>query len=253
MPKQPTVALIVIARNEEELIGQCLRSASFCAEKVVVDSFSSDRTVEIARAAGARVCQREFAGYIAQKQFALEQVSADWVLSLDADEQATYALRREIERTLAQATPGVDGYLIRRMLYHLGGYYHRGSYPDYHLRLFRREGARFGGREPHAKALVSGRVGRLRAPILHFSYRDVEAHIGAMNRLTTIAASQDEAGPVHLLLMVTHPAWRFFNFYLLRGGFMDGGRGLYGAIAASFYVFLKYAKRYERWLKNRRL
>jgi glycosyltransferase involved in cell wall biosynthesis len=253
MPNHPTVALIVITRNEEQLIGQCLKSAAFCAEKIVVDSFSTDRTAELASAAGARVIQREFAGYIAQKQFALEQVNSDWVLSLDADEQATYALAREIERVLAAPWVAVDGYLVRRILYHLGGYYHRGIYPDYHLRLFRRSSTRFGGREPHAKALVGGRIGRLRAPILHFSYRDVAGHVDAMNRLTSIAASQGEPGSLSVLRMFTNPAWRFFNFYLFRGGFLDGGRGLYGAMAASFYVFLKYAKRYERRLKNRRL
>jgi glycosyltransferase involved in cell wall biosynthesis len=253
MPNNPTIALIVITRNEEHLISQCLKSAAFCAEKLVVDSFSTDRTVELAKAAGARIIQREFAGYIAQKQFALEQVESDWVFSLDADEQATYALGREIESVLATPSAAVNGYLIKRVLYHLRGYYYRGFYPDYHVRLFRRQGARFGGREPHAKVLVNGQVGRLRAPILHFSYSDVAGHVETMNRLTSTAASQSEAGPLSVLQMFTHPAWRFFNFYLLRGGFLDGGRGLYGAMAAAFYVFLKYAKRYERRLENRRL
>jgi glycosyltransferase involved in cell wall biosynthesis len=253
MTNRPSVALIVITRNEEQLIGQCLKSAAFCEEKVVVDSFSTDRTAELASAAGARVIQREFTGYIAQKQFALEQVSCDWVLNLDADEQATYALGREIEKVLSTPSLAINGFLIRRILYHLGGYYHRGAYPDSHLRLFRRGSARFGGREPHAKALVSGRIGRLRAPILHFSDRDVASHIETMNRLTSVAALHGEPGPLSVLQMLTHPAWRFLNFYLLRGGFLDGGRGLYGALAASFYVFLKYAKRYERRLKNRRL
>jgi glycosyltransferase involved in cell wall biosynthesis len=251
MAAQPRLALIVIARNEEALIGECLRSASLCNELIVVDSFSTDRTVEIARGLGARVYQREFAGYIAQKQFALEQATADWVLSLDADEQLTYGLRKEIETTLASPNPAA-GYEIRRILYHLDHYYHRAVYPDYHLRLFRRGAAKFGGKEPHAKAIVNGRVGRLGAPMLHFSYADIADHVATMNRLTTQSAAEATYQFLTPFKMIANPAWRFFNFYFLRGGFLEGTSGLYASMAAAFYVFLKYAKLYERKLKERR-
>ncbi len=245
------LALIVITRNEEELIGQCLRSASICGERIVVDSFSTDRTVEIARQSGARVYQREFTGYIAQKQFALEQAASEWVLSLDADEQLTHGLRQEIQAVIDGPNPAA-GYEVRRILYHLGHYYTRGLYPDYHLRLFRREAAHFGGREPHAKVIVNGEVRRLSAPILHFSYADIADHVATMNRLTTQSAAQAQYGPLTPLKMVANPAWRFFNFYVLRGGFLEGASGLYASMAAAFYVFLKYAKIYERKLKDRR-
>jgi glycosyltransferase involved in cell wall biosynthesis len=251
MARRPSLALIVIARNEEDLIGECLRSASICDELVVIDSFSTDRTVEIARDLGARVLQREFPGYIAQKQFALEQTTADWVLSLDADEQLTHALRQEIQATLSAPGPA-DGYEIRRILYHLGHYYTRAVYPDFHLRLFRRDGARFAGTEPHAKAEVMGSVRRLNAPMLHFSYADIADHVATMNRLTNQSAAQAPYRPLTPFKMFANPAWRFFNFYVLRGGFMEGTRGLYAAMAAAFYVFLKYAKIYERRLKERR-
>jgi len=251
MSVRPSIALIVIARNEEQLIGQCLQSAAFCDEKIVVDSFSTDRTVEIARANGAKVFEREFAGYIAQKQFALDQATSDWVLSLDADEQLTWELQREIETTLVG--PGqCAGYQIRRILYHLGHYYTRAVYPDHHLRLFRRRDARFGGREPHAKAMIEGEIGRLRSPMLHFSYRDIADHVATMNRLTSQSALETAPGVLTPFKMIANPAWRFFNFYLLRGGFLDGGHGLYAAMAAAFYVFLKYAKLYERRLQSRR-
>jgi glycosyltransferase involved in cell wall biosynthesis len=247
----PAISLIVIARNEEELIGQCLKSAPFCGELVVVDSFSTDRTVEIARGLGAKVFQRKFDGYIAQKRFALEQASSDWVFSLDADEQATYELGREIETVLASDVPA-DGYEIRRILYHLRHYYSRPLYPDRHLRLFRRDRARIGGREPHARVIVEGKIGRLKAPILHFSYRDVADHVATINRLSSQAAMEREPSPFTPLRMIANPAWRFFNFYFLRGGFRDGGPGLYAAMSAAFYVFLKYAKLYERRLHSRR-
>jgi glycosyltransferase involved in cell wall biosynthesis len=248
----PHISLIVITRNEEELIGQCLKSAAaFCDELIVVDSFSTDRTVEIARGLGARVFQRPFEGYIAQKQFALEQAGGEWVFSLDADEQATWDLGSEIRVALTQALPPA-GYRVRRVLYHLGHYYTRGLYPDWHLRLFRRERARFGGHEPHASVQVDGNVANLTAPILHFSYRDIADHVATINRLSSQAASEREPGALTVVKMIANPAWRFVNFYFLRGGFREGGRGLYAAMSAAFYVFLKYAKLYERRLRTQR-
>jgi glycosyltransferase involved in cell wall biosynthesis len=248
----PKISLIVITRNEEELIGQCLNSAAaFCDELIVVDSFSTDRTAEIARGLGARVFERPFEGYIAQKQFALEQAGGEWVFSLDADEQATWELGSEIRATLARPQAAA-GYRVRRVLYHLGHYYTRGLYPDWHLRLFRRERARFGGHEPHASVQVEGAVGKLKAPILHFSYRDVADHVATINRLSSQAASEGDPGAMTVVKMIANPAWRFVNFYFLRGGFREGGRGLYAAMSAAFYVFLKYAKLYERRLRTQR-
>lgn len=246
---QPTISLITAAFNEEELIGQCLKSAWFCNELIVVDSFSTDRTVEIARAAGAKVFEREWAGYVAQKQFALDQATSDWVLLLDADEQAAYDLGVEIQAAVTSPSP-CDGYQIRRVLYHLRHYFTRPIYPDNPIRLFRRERSHIGGRDPHDKVVVDGTVGRLNAPILHFSYRDIADHVATMNRFSSVAATEQEPNAFTAFKMVANPAWRFFNFYILRGGFRDGGRGLYAASTAAFYVFLKYAKLYERRLKT---
>ncbi|MGO9056778.1 MAG: glycosyltransferase family 2 protein [Candidatus Binataceae bacterium] len=252
MRPPPRLALIVITRNEEQLIGECLRSASICDELIVVDSFSTDRTVEIALALGARVFQRKFEGYIRQKQFALEQATADWVLSLDADEQLTHGLRQEIESTICGAEPAV-GYKIRRILYQLDHYYSRATYPDFHVRLFRRTAAKFGGIEPHGKVIVTGAVKRLRKPILHFSYTDIADHVATINRLTTQSAAATRYHRLTPIRMIANPAWRFFNFYFLRGGFLEGTCGLYASLASAFYVFLKYAKSYERMIEERRL
>ena len=249
MTAQTELSLIVITRNEEQLIGGCLGSAApMCREMIVVDSFSDDRTVEIAKDHGARVFQQEFTDYVRQKQIALDHATCRWVLLLDADEQATDDLRREIGRTLALPDPA-EGYRLRRVLYHLGHYYTRPIYRDRPVRLFRRDRGRIGGIDPHDKVIVDGRIDRLESPILHFSYRDVADHIATINRFSTRAAVEIQPSPFTALRMFTHPAWRFFNFYILRGGFRDGGHGLYAAMAASFYVFSKYAKVYERRLK----
>ncbi len=252
MPDHPTISLIVITRNEQELIGQCLKSAWFCDEMIVVDSFSTDATVEIAKSLGAKVYQHEFTDYVRQKQMALDRASSDWVLLMDADEQATHDLGVEIRA--AVASPGAaDGYRIRRILYHLGHYFSHGLYPDRPVRLFRRSRGHIGGRDPHDKVVVEGSVGQLAHPILHFSYRDVADHVATINRFSTRAAMEQEPTALTAIRMFTNPAWRFFNFYFLRGGFREGGRGLYASMSAAFYVFLKYAKLYERKLKARRL
>ena len=248
---RPTISLTVVTKNEQELIGQCLRSAWFCDELIVVDSFSTDRTVEIARACGAKVFEREWAGYVAQKQFSLDQAGSDWVLLLDADEQATYDLGVEIRNAVGSAAPK-DGYQIRRVLYHLRHYYTRPIYPDRPVRLFRRQRSHIGGRDPHDRVIVDGTIGRLNSPILHFSYRDVADHVATINRFSSVAALEQEPTAFTAFKMFANPAWRFLNFYFVRGGFRDGGRGLYAATSAAFYVFLKYAKLYERRLNSRR-
>src|SRR5712692_10459095 len=129
MDSKPTLSLIVVTRDEEELIAQCLRSAWFCDELVVLDSFSTDRTVEIASSLGAKLDQRAFTNYVEQKQQALERATGDWVLLLDADEQASHELGIEIRAAISSPAPAY-GYRIRRVLYHLGHYYVRPIYPD---------------------------------------------------------------------------------------------------------------------------
>ena len=230
------------------MIGQCLASArTFCRELVLVDSGSTDRTVEIAQSMGATVIAQEFTDYVRQKQIALDHASSEWVLLLDADEQATYDLRREIERTICLAD-AAEGYRIQRVLYHLRHYYTRAIYGDRPVRLFRRKHGHIGGTDPHDKVVVNGRVEQLRAPILHFSYRDVAAHVDTINRFTTRGAAQLPPSALTVVRMFTHPLWSFFKFYVLRGGFLDGGPGFYAATTAAFFVFLKYAKVYERRL-----
>jgi len=248
----PSISLIVITRNEAELIGQCLGSVrTFCTELIVVDSFSTDHTVEIAESLDARVFQQEFTDYVRQKQAALDYATSEWVLLLDADEQATWELAREIENTVA-APDALDGYRIQRVLFHLRHYYKRPIYRDFPVRLFRRSSGHIGGVDPHDKVIVQGRVGRLRAPILHFSYRSVSDHIETMNRFSTRAAAQIEPSPLSAFQMIGDPLWRFIQFYFVRGGFLEGGPGLYAAMSAAFYGFLKHAKIYEKRLKQSR-
>jgi len=251
LSERPKLSLITLARNEEALIGDCLKSAWFCDERIVVDSFSTDRTVEIAHELGATVFQHEFEGFSRQRKYALDRASGAWVLILDADEQATHDLGDEILRTIASPA-AADGYRVQRLLYHLGHYYPPAMIRDLPLRLFRRERAEIAGRDPHDKVIVAGRVGRLENPILHFSYRDIADHVETINRLSSDSAGKTEPGSFSALKMLTDPVWRFLSVYFLRGGFRDGGRGFYLAATNAIYGFLKYAKLYERRLNSRK-
>ena len=251
MSERPKVSLITLTRNEEAMIEQCLKSAWFCDERIIVDSFSTDRTVEIARTSGAVVYQREWPGFLAQRTFGLEHATGDWVLILDADEQATHDLGNEILRAVS-SPDAADGYRIPRILYHLGQYSPPGSMPDTPVRLFRRSRSHIGGRDPHDKVIVNGSVGKLEHPILHFSYSDIADHVETINRHSTTSANELEADGLTTFRMFANPAWRFINYYFIRGGFLHGAHGLYGAATSAFYVFLKYAKLYERRLNARK-
>ncbi len=236
----------IICYDEEENIRAALESVKWCDEIVVVDSFSTDRTVEICREYTDRIYQRPWPGFVEQKAFALEQARCPWVLNLDADERVSPELRREIETVLQR--PRADGYYVPRLVYYLGRWWRRGGwYPDYRLRLFRRDKVVWGGIDPHEKVILHGRSARLREPLLHYTYRDIGDHVATINGFTGVAARE-------LLLrgrsaswtdLVLRPLWRFVRFYVLRLGLIEGLAGLFVAESAAFYVFIRYAKLWE--------
>ena len=250
----PTISAIVVCFNEEQNIGRCLESLKWCNEIVVVDSFSTDRTVQIARQYTDRVIQRKWSGYREQKAFAHSQATKDWVLLVDSDERVTPELRDEIQQTLNHDGCGYAGYSVPRLVFYLRRWWRRGGwYPDYDVRLFRRDRATLGGSDPHEKILVDGPVRRLRHPLHHFSYRSMEDHIQRINRFTTISSQELQKEKKHwrLLDALLRPAFRFFRSYVLKGGFLEGFAGFYVAVTAAVYVFLKYAKLWELELEDK--
>jgi glycosyltransferase involved in cell wall biosynthesis len=245
---RPTVSAIVVCFNEERNIGACLDSLRWCDEIVVVDSFSTDRTVEICRQYTDRVVQRPWAGYRDQKAFAHSLATKEWVLLVDADERVSPELREEIQNCLVSAANTHAGFLVPRLVFYLGRWWRRGGwYPDYDVRLFRRDRATWGGTDPHEKILVEGKLQRLRHPLHHFSYRDMEDHVQRINHFTSISSRElyKEAKRWRLSDAVLRPAFRFFRSYILKRGFLEGFAGFYIAVTASVYVFLKYAKLWE--------
>ncbi|MGH7929164.1 MAG: glycosyltransferase family 2 protein, partial [Candidatus Binatia bacterium] len=187
----PTVSAIVVCFNEEANIGDCLASLRWCDEIVVVDSFSTDRTVEICKQFTDHVVQRAWAGYRDQKAFAHSQATREWVLLVDSDERVSPELQSELRAALQKDRGLYAGYAIPRLVYYLKRWWRRGGwYPDYDVRLFRRDRATWSGRDPHEKILVDGRVRRLQHPLLHFTYRDIADHLERINRFTSISARE---------------------------------------------------------------
>ena len=258
----PGLSACIITLNEEQNLARCLRSLGFANEIIVVDSGSRDQTIDIAKKYGARVLHREFDNYIAQKNFAVDQARGSWILFLDADEEASKELESEIRTLLAksgsddnQRLPArrsgnalLDGYLVPRKTYYLGQWIHHGGwYPDYTIRLFRKGRGSFVGKTFHARVRVDGRFGRLRKPILHYSYRDIREHLDVINRYSDLfAAERLEAGKRNgILFSLGKAAMKFLTMYFWKMGFLDGRAGLVIAVLGSYYNFLKYIKVWE--------
>lgn len=242
---KPEISAIVVCFNEEDRIGACLESLRWCDEIVVVDSFSSDRTVEICRQHTTRVIQRAWAGYRDQKAFAHSQATKEWVFLVDADERVPTELKKEIEKVLVRYGDRFAGFSVPRLVYYLGRWWWRGGwYPDYDVRIFLRERATWGGLDPHERILVDGKIRRLKNPLHHFSYRDIDDHMNRINRFTTISAVELRAGGRHWRLLdnLLRPAFRFFRSYVWKRGFLEGFPGFFIAATAAVYVFLRYAK-----------
>lgn len=243
----PRLSAVVITLNEEAHIRRCLESVAWADEVVVVDACSHDKTVQIAREFTDRVIVRPWAGFTAQKNFALEQSTGEWILSLDADEEAAPELRPEIMVTIADAR-ACHGYALRRQNMFLGRWIrHGGLYPDWQVRLFRRGRGHFGARAVHESVTVTGPVGRLRGHLVHRSYEGVSDFIERANRYSSLAAEQmvreGRRGRAGELLL--RPVGRFLSMYVMKRGFLDGRRGLLLATLYAYYVFMRSAKVWE--------
>lgn len=243
------ISACIIAGNEERDIERCLQSVAWADEIVVVDSFSKDRTVEIARRYTDKVFQHEWHGYIGQKKLISGLAQGPWILFVDADEEVSPGLRREIEEIFAQPPPpGVNGYECPRLVHYLGRWIRHGDwYPDIKLRLFRKTHGRCGGKEPHDRVFVEGQVRRLQGQLFHYTYTDIADQIATLNRFSGISAQtqREEGHRVRLSDLIFRPFFRFLRCFILKRGFLDGVPGLIVARNVAFGTFIKYAKLWE--------
>ena len=244
-PREP-LSVVLIAHNAAHQLEECLASAAFADEIVLVDSGSTDATREVAARHGARIVSRDWLGYGRQKQFAVEQARHEWVLCLDADERVSPELRASIERALA--APVAPVYRMPRCNRFLGRWLRHGEgYPDWSPRLFDRRKARWSDDPVHEKVLYAVTPGTLEGDLLHDSAEDLAHYLDKQNRYTTLAAEQlyergRSAGAFELL---ASPAVRFLKFYVLRLGFLDGLAGLVHIGIGCMNSYMKHAKLIE--------
>lgn len=241
------ISACLMTLNEERNLPDCLASLAFCDDIVVVDSFSTDRTMEFARKHTDRVFQRPWPGNVGQRAFSVAQARNDWVLVVDADERVTPALQEEIVAALA-SPGGCAGFLVPRRTFYLGRWIEHGDWvPDRKVRFFDRRRAIVGGTDPHDRVDVEGLVGKFRSPLEHYAYRDLSHHLATTDRYSRTAALElRKAGRrFHARDLVLRPLVRFLKGYLLKRGFLDGIAGLAVAVGTSHFVFMKYLKLYE--------
>ncbi len=243
MDRAPRLSVAIITRNEAHNIADCLASVAFADEVVVVDSGSTDATVALARARGARVIETDWPGFGVQKNRAVEACRGDWVLSLDADERVSPELRAEIERALA--APGFDVYEMPRRSYYVGRFMrHGGWWPDHCARLFRRGTARFSDARVHERLVTEGSIGRLSAPLVHYSFRTMEAVLDKVNHYSSASAQTlaERGAAPGLATAIVHGIAAFLRTYVFKLGFLDGRHGFMLAVSNAEGSYYRYVK-----------
>ena len=238
------ISAVVIAYNEEKNIRRCLESISWADEIVLVDSYSQDRTKEIASAFTNKIYDVECEGFGRKKGFARSKAAHNWILSIDADEVVSERLREEI-KVIVREDKALDGYYIPRLSNFLGKWIRYGGwYPDYVLRLFRKDKARFDQSLVHEKLILEGKTGHLKNELLHYTDPTISHYLLKMDRYTTLGAkmllSQGKATTLFDILF--RPPAVFLKMFIIKFGFLDGWYGFLLAILSSFHVLVKYVK-----------
>jgi glycosyltransferase involved in cell wall biosynthesis len=243
------LSIAILTKNEEARLSDCLKSVSFSDEVLVVDSGSSDKTVEVAKSFGARVLIEEWRGFSGQKQFAVDQCRHDWVLILDADERIPEGSALTIRQEIAKNDPEISAYSFRRKNYLHGRWIkHCGWWPDRIVRLVHRKKGGFDGRPVHETWIADGKVKTLDAIIEHVSFRNYSELVAKMENYSNLTSKElfERNKQVNFLTPVFHGLWMFIKTYFLELGVIDGFDGLLISTMNAGGSFLKYAKLRER-------
>lgn len=241
------ISACIITFNEESRIRDCLESVKWADEIIVVDSFSTDKTVDICREYTERVYQRAWTGHIDQKNYAIGLAKNDWILSLDADERLSPGLILEIQEAIRNPGDTV-GFLFPRCTFYLNRWiYHGDWYPNYQLRLLRKGFGQFQGTNPHDRVFVNGKTRYLKCDIYHFTYDNFSHQLKTIDSYSNIFADVTERGKgFSLFQLIFRPLCKFMRIYIMKMGFLDGLPGFIIATSSAFYVFAKYVKLWER-------
>jgi glycosyltransferase involved in cell wall biosynthesis len=244
------LSVAIITKNEENNIARCIESVRDIADEViVVDSGSSDRTVEIASSLGAKVTHQDWLGFARQKNFAAALAEMDYVLMLDADEEVSATLSRSILEALREKR--FDGWELNRKTYYLGDFLNHVWHPEWRLRLYRKGKGEFQG-EIHEKVVCEGKIGRLQGDLHHYSYKSLEDQMLRLVRYAEQSAKlmQKDGKRFRFVNLFFNPCWAFAKV-LIRGGIRDGYRSFLIAAFEGIYTFLKYAFLLEEELRKR--
>ena len=241
------LSIAIISFNEEANIARCIEAVKPIADEVVVvDSFSTDRTVEIAEALGATVYREKWKGYVDQKNSALEKCAGDWILSLDCDEVVSDELAASLSAALA--APAADGYRVNRLTFFLGRWIEHAWYPDWNVRLLKRGAGRWQGLDLHETLVVDGAVLPLTGDLHHYSFRALRDFFERTVRYAATGAQSYRRGGKRpgLGKLLINPLHGFFKHYVLKRGFLDGLPGFLVSVSNGIYVFMKYAFLWEQ-------
>ena len=239
------ITACIISFNEEAKIERCLKSlVAVVDEIVVVDSLSSDRTVEIVRRYTHKVFDQPFLGYIEQKNLAVSKASHEWILSIDCDEVLSDELQASILAIKGDLQQH-DAYRMARRTFYVYRWLNHCWYPDQKVRLYNRTTARWGGAAVHERLLVEGSdIQQLQGDIHHYSFDSISEHIQTLDRFTDIGAQEiiAKGKRVSLFAPISHGLWTFIRLYLIKRGFLDGLAGLVVAVLSFMHAFVKYSK-----------
>lgn len=241
------LSAVVITKNEERNIERCLSSLSFCQEIIVVDSNSTDRTVELSKKFTDKVFTKDWLGYVEQKNYAVGLASHDWVLSIDADEEVSESLKLELKKTLGE-NPIETAFLIPRKTIHSGQWIRYGGwYPNRLVRLFRKSQGSWKGGAVHEFWHTYGQIGNLNSDLNHYSFSSLSDQVARNNLYSSLGAKAllESNKSFSVWQLIINPITKFSETYFLKLGFRDGYRGFFISVSAAYSVFLKWAKLWE--------
>ena len=243
------ISVVIITKNEEHNIERCLKSVRWANEIVVIDNGSTDRTMDICRKYNCVIKETDWLGFGTLKKMAVDTAKYDWIFSIDSDEEVSEQLKDKILSTLEN--PTCNGFRIKRESFYLGKKIrHCGWQRDYQLRLFNRKFGNFNDKPVHESVNISGTVGKIEAPLYHYTYPTVQSHIEKMNRYTELGLDLliEKKKTASIGGAVLRGLAKFFKMYILQLGFLDGKIGFVLCYNSAFGVYLKYLK---LWEKNR--
>ncbi len=245
------LSVIILTKNEEKNIERAIKSVEPIADEIIVlDSGSTDKTVEIAKSLGAKVFFREFDNFSSQKNYAIGLSNEGWIFSLDADEEVSKELRESIKKAIEKGD--FSCYEVPRRTYYLGKFLDYVWYPEYIVRLFKKGYGKYEG-QLHEKLVCNGKVGRLEGDLYHYSYKNLYHQfiktVDYAQKMAEILYKKGKKPKLYNLLI--NPIFIFIKLFFIKKGFLEGKRGIIIAVSGFVYVFLKYAFLYELHLKEK--